>query len=268
MNRNLLTKFSLLAIASLAFGFSALAQTAATPAAAPAASAAATPSSDQILDKYVNAIGGQAAWQKLNSRVSKGTIDIPAMGVSGTVEIHEKAPDSMIAVVNVAGSVFERGFDGTVGWSDDPMNGQRTLSGAELEDSKRQADFYHQLDIRKHYSKLVVTGTEKVGDHDAYVIEATSASGDVDKMYFDTQSGLLVRAVTNIHSAQGPTVVEAELTDYRDVDGIKLPYSVHQQTAQSSYTITFTEVHHNVPLADSQFAKPAAEAPATAPAAH
>jgi hypothetical protein len=63
-------------------------------------------------------------------------------------------------------------------------------------------------------------------------------------------------------------VVEAELTDYRDVDGIKLPYSVHQQTAQSSYTITFTEVHHNVPLADSQFAKPAAEAPAAAPAAH
>ncbi len=263
-----LTKFSLLAIASLALTVSALAQTAATPATPPAASKsdAATPSTDQVLDKYVNAIGGQAAWYKLTSRVSKGTIDIPAMGVSGTVEIHEKAPDSMIAVVNVAGSVFERGFDGTVGWSDDPMNGQRTLSGAELADSKRQADFYHQLDIRKHYPKLVVTGTEKVGDHGTYVIEATSPSGDVDKMYFDTQSGLLVRAVTNIHSAQGPAVVQADLTDYRDVDGIKLPYAVHQTTAESAYTITFTEIHHNVPLADSQFAKPAAEAPA--PAAH
>jgi zinc protease len=268
MKRNLLTKFSLLAIAGLALSFSAPAQTAATPAAPAAASKpdGATLSTDQILDKYVNAIGGQVAWQKLNSRVSKGTIDIPAMGVSGTVEIHEKAPDSMIAVVNVAGSVFERGFDGTVGWSDDPMNGQRTLSGPELEDSKRQADFYHQLNIRKHYPKLVAAGTEKVGDRDTYVIEATTPSGDVDKLYFDTQSGLLLRAITNIHSAQGPAVVQAELTDYRDVDGIKLPYSVHQTTAQSSYTITFSEIHHNVPLADSQFAKPAAETPA--PAAH
>jgi len=260
MKRNFM-KFLILAIASLALTFSSFAQATATPAAAPAASKpdAATPSTDQILDIYVNAIGGQAAWQKLNSRVSKGTIDIPAANLSGTVEVHEKAPDSMIAVVNIGGSVFERGFDGTIGWSDDPMNGQRTLTGAELDDSKRQADFYHQLDIRNHYPKLVVTGTEKVDDHDAYVIEATSPSGDVDKMYFDAQSGLLVRAITNVHSAQGPAVVQADLSDYKEVDGIKLPFTVHQSTAQQAYTITFTDVHHNVQLADSQFAKPAAQ---------
>src|SRR5271156_4038595 len=243
-------------IGILALSFATFAQ-APTPAPAASTSAAALPSADQILDKYVAAIGGEAAWHKLNSRVSKGTIDIPAMSLSGPVDILEKAPDFSLATVNIGGAVFKRGFDGTAAWSDDPQNGLRTLSGAEAEDAKRQADFYHQVSMRKYYSKWNVSGTLKIGDHDAYAVEATSTAGDLDKMYFDTQSGLLVRAITTVHSPQADQVVEADLSDYRDVDGIKLPFRVHQSTTQADYTITFTEVHQNVDLAEGQFAKPA-----------
>src|SRR5580704_2547944 len=127
-------------VAILAMSFAAFAQTQApvTTTQAPAASgtAAALPSADQILDKYVAAIGGDAAWHKLNSRVSKGTIDIPAVNLSGTVEVHEKAPDFSLAVVSIAGGTYQRGFDGTIAWADDPQTGLRTLSGAEAEDSK------------------------------------------------------------------------------------------------------------------------------------
>ena len=252
-------------IAILAMSFTAFAQAPATttqaPATAPAvtSSAAALPSADQILDKYIAAIGGEAAWHKLNSRVSKGTIEIPAMSLSGTVEVHDKAPGSSLAVVSLGGATFQRGCDGTTAWSDDPQNGLRTLSGAEAEDSKRQADFYHQINMRKYYSSWKVTGTEKIGDHDVYVVEATSLAGDVDKMYFDTQSGLMLRAITTLHTAQGAAVIQSELSDYRDTDGIKLPFSVHQSSAQTEYTITFSEVHHNVDLSDGQFAKPAAQ---------
>ena len=252
-------------IAILAVSFAAFAQAPATttqaPATAPAVSspAAALPSADQILDKYIAAIGGEAAWHKLNSRVSKGTIEIPAMSLSGTVEVHDKAPGSSLAVVSLGGATFQRGCDGTTAWSDDPQNGLRTLSGAEAEDSKRQADFYHQINMRKYYSNWKVTGTEKIGDHDAYVVEATSLAGDVDKMYFDTQSGLMLRAIITVHTGQGATVIQSELSDYRDTDGIKLPFSVHQSSAQTEYTITFSEVHHNLDLSDGQFAKPAAQ---------
>jgi zinc protease len=255
-------------IALLALSFATFAQAPApapattTQAPAASSSAAALPSADQILDKYVAAIGGEAAWHKLNSRVSKGTIEIPAISLSGPVEIHEKAPNFSLAVVNLGGAVFQRGFDGTDAWSNDPQNGLRTLSGAEAEDSKRQADFYHQLNMRKYYSNWKVTGTEKIGDHDVYASQATSSSGDVDKMYFDTRSGLLVRAITTVHSPQGDTVIQADLSDYRDTDGIKLPFSVHQSSVQADYTITFTEVHHNVDVSDGQFAKPTAQSAA------
>lgn len=232
-----------------------------TPAtgAAPAA-AAAVPSADQVLDHYVNAIGGRAAWTKLNSRVSKGTIEIPAMNnLSGTVEIHEKAPNSMLAVITLGGAVFEQGFDGTTAWSNDPQNGVRVLTGAELDDAKREADFYHPLDLKKLYAKMTVTGTDKVGDRQAYVVEATAVGGDPDRMYFDTESGLLVRAVNHRHTPDGVAVFQAEVEDYKDVDGVKLPFTVHQTSAESAFTIRFTEIHHNVQLADGQFAKPAAE---------
>ncbi|MFZ3214629.1 MAG: hypothetical protein WA192_01075 [Candidatus Acidiferrales bacterium] len=251
--------------------FPAYAQDAAKPAAqtAPAATPAAapTPTADQVLEHYVQAIGGRAAWLKLNSRVSKGTIEIPAMNnLSGTVEIHEKAPDFMLAVINLGGAVFEQGFDGTTAWSNDPQNGLRVLTGGELEDAKREADFYHPLELRKIYSKMTVTGIEKVGERDAYVVEAVRGSGEPDKIYFDTQTWLLLRSVNHRYTPDGVSEFQADVEDYTVVDGVKLPLTVHQSGAGSEFTIRFTEVHHNVQLADAQFGKPASEPPEAAPA--
>jgi zinc protease len=260
-------KVACLGLFCLVIGFSVQGQVTPTSTAKPASTSAPaagpTPTADQVLAHYVDAIGGRAAWMKLHSRVSKGTIEIPAMNnLSGTVEIHEKAPALLLAVIILGGATFEQGFDGATAWSQDPQNGLRVLTGAELDDAKREADFYHPLDLKKLYTKMTVTGTEKVGDRDAYVVEATPAQGDPDKMYFDTQNWLLVRSVNSRHTPDGVAVFQAEVGDYQDVDGVKLPFTVHQTSAESSFTITFTEIHHNVELADSQFAKPAAEPPA------
>src|SRR5271155_2386475 len=257
--------------------FTARAQDAAKPAAAPASTAraagatqasAAMPSADQVLDHYVQAIGGRAAWLKLNSRVSKGSIEIPAMNnLTGTVEIHEKAPNFMLAVINLGGAAFEQGFDGSIGWSDNPQNGLRELSGGELDDARREADFYHALDLRKNYTKITVTGIERVNEHDTYAVEAARADGAPDKMYFDMQSGLLVRSVKHRYTPDGVSEFQADVEDYTEVDGVKLPFTVHQSGANAAFVIHFTEVHHNLQLTDGQFAKPPAEPAADAPAA-
>jgi zinc protease len=230
--------------------------------------AAALPTADQVLDHYVQAIGGRAAWMKLNSRVSKGTIEIPAMNnLSGTVEIHEKAPNLMLAVINLGGAAFEQGFDGNVGWSDNPQNGLRELSGGELDDARREANFYHAVELKKNYTKMTVTGIERVNEHDTYVVEATRAEGAPDRMYFDTQTGLMVRSVNQRYTPDGVTEFTADVADYTQVDGVKLPFTVRQTGASATFIIRFTEVHHNLLLTDSQFAKPPAEPPAETPAA-
>ncbi len=250
--------------------FSARAQDPAKPAAAPASTTqatAATPTADQVLDHYVQAIGGRAAWMKLTSRVSKGSIEIPAMdNLSGTVEIHEKAPSLMLAVINLGGAAFEQGFDGTTAWSDNPRDGLRVLTGGELEDAKREANFYHPLELQKNYTKLTISGIERVNEHDTYVVVAMREKGAPDKMYFDVQSGLLVRSVNQRYTPDGLTEFQADVEDYTALDGVKLPFTVRQSGGGSAFVIHFTEVQHNVQLTDAQFAKPAAEPAADAPA--
>jgi zinc protease len=229
---------------------------------------AAMPTADQVLDHYVQAIGGRAAWLKLNSRVSKGSIEIPAMNnLTGTVEIHEKAPNFMLAVINLGGAAFEQGFDGNIGWSNNPQNGLRELSGGELDDARREANFYHALELRKNYTKITVTGIERVDEHDTYALEARRAQGVPDKMYFDMQTGLMVRSVNQRYTPDGVTEFTADVDDYTEVDGVKLPFTVRQTGASATFIIRFTEVHHNLQLTDAQFAKPPAEPPAETPAA-
>jgi len=226
------------------------------PANAPAA---ALPSSDDVIRHYVQAVGGAEALKKFTSRQIIGTLEIPRMSVSGTLESHEKAPNKMMSVVVVAGATFKRGFDGTIGWADDPQNGLRDLTGDELTDTKREADFYRPLDLQKIYSKISVQGTDKVGDHDAYVVEASTGSGDPDKLFFDKTSGLLIHSVLTQHTPQGAVTVEEDLGDYQDADGEKIPFTIKQSTPQIEFTIKISEVHHNVQFDDAQFAKPAAE---------
>src|SRR5581483_4430444 len=162
-------------VASIAIGFVAPSyaqtQSKTTKNAPPTIANSAQPSVDKILNHYVKAVGGRSAWEKLKSRTSMGTIEVAPAGLGGTVVIHEKAPNKILTIIIVSGSAFRQGFDGSVGWAEDPQSGVRDQSGAELAEAKRQADFYSPLDVKQHYSKLTLLGTEKVGDHDAYVIE-------------------------------------------------------------------------------------------------
>src|SRR5215469_3346630 len=146
--------------------------TSAPDAKSAAGNSASPPTAEQILDRYVKAIGGADAWEKLNTRISTGTIDVPSWNLTGLVVVKEKAPNFGVFTVNFNGAVFQQGFDGTIGWDADPQNGIRERSGDELQETKRGADFYHPLDSRKIYSKLTVAGAEKIDGRDAYVVEA------------------------------------------------------------------------------------------------
>jgi zinc protease len=230
----------------------------ATPAASVSAPTAPALTADQILENYIKAIGGRENWKKLTTRISTGTIDVPAMNLSGLVTVREKAPNRSIFTVNFNGAVFQQGFDGTIGWSNDPQNGLREQTGEELAETKRDSDFYHPLDLKQMYSKITVAGTDKIDDREAYVVEASSGDLGTDKIYFDAQNGLVLRIVGQHHTVDGPATFTEDFSDFREVDGIKLPYTVRQESPSSTFTIKFTEIRHNEAIEDASFAKPAA----------
>lgn len=220
----------------------------------------AQPSVDKILDHYVEAVGGRVAWQKLKSRVSMGIIEVASANLGGTVVIHEKSPNKILTIIIVSGSAFRQGFDGTVGWAEDPQTGVREQSGAELAEAKRQADFYSPLDVKQHYSKLSLIGTEKVNDHDSYVIEAALPEGGTpDKLYFDSDSGLPVRLVSQHHTPEGASQFQEDFSDYRKVDDVILPFQITQTGAESSFIVKLDRVQQNIELDDGEFSKPAVQ---------
>ncbi|HXX71477.1 MAG TPA: hypothetical protein VEI55_04230 [Candidatus Acidoferrum sp.] len=239
----------------LALASSARAQTPAKPVAGPTE----TPTVDQILDRYLKAEGGRAAFEKLTSRVMTGTIEVPSMSLKGIVELHEKAPDRSLGIIIINGAAYRQGFDGSSGWTDDPRNGLRDQTGAELAETRRESDFYHTLDLRKLYSKFTFTGKQEIGARQAYVLEAeVPEGGPPEKMYFDTTSGLLLRNTSQHHGPDGVSEFQQDYEDYREVDGIQLPETIRQTNEGTLVIITVAEYHHNVPLDDAEFAKPAA----------
>jgi zinc protease len=239
--------FCTVAVALLFFAGTAISQNASQ----------AAPTVDEIIDHYISAIGGRAAIEKVASRVSLGNIDVPSMHLSGTVMIHEKAPNKILQVVVINGNAFRQGFDGENGWTDDPADGERTLSGAQLAESRRDADFYHPLHLHQIYSDLKYVGTEKLDDRDAYVLQGTpDGESEPDKMYFDPQTGLIVRLVSHSHTPDGESTVTEDFQDYRKVDGLQLPYTVVQKGGSADFTIRIGELRHDVSLEDSEFAPP------------
>jgi zinc protease len=221
--------------------------------------AEAMPTADQIIEKYVQALGGKAAIEKLNSRASKSSFDIPAMGASGTVEAYEKAPNKSLAIITIPGfGVIREAYDGKMAWAEDPTMGMREKSGIELADTRLEAEFHKPIKLKQLFPTMTVKSKEKVGEQEAYVIEAKPTEGSVEKWYFDTQTGLLIRQDAERETPQGKMPTETYLSDYKEVDGVKIPHSVRVSNPTFVINIKTEEIKHNVPVDDAKFTKPAA----------
>jgi hypothetical protein len=230
------------------------------PPSTPKPAEATAPTIDQILDKYVAALGGKAALEKNTSRTIKGTMEIAAANLSGPFEVQSKAPNLWSLNLDLPGvGIIKRGYDGTVGYELTSFNGLREITGNELTTLKNEATFNRELKLKELYPKMEVKGKEKVGSREAWVVLATPASGKPDKFYFDAETGLLIRVDGERESSQGKLDVESHLDDYRAVDGVRMPHAIRQVSQMGEVIMKITEVKTNGPVDESRFKKPAAQ---------
>jgi len=211
---------------------------------------------DQVLDRYVKAVGG-AALQKITSLTARGTLEIADLNIKGSVAIQQKAPNKTLQVITLDQMGVQReGFDGTIGWAEDPQNGIREKTGAELAEARRSAMFPRELRLKEQYPKMAVTGRETVGAREAFIVTATPAEGEPLRLYFDVQSGLLVRQVAMRQGPEGATQVNVMYDDYRAVDGVQRAHLIRQMAPKFTAVIRISEITHNVALDDAIFRKP------------
>jgi photosynthetic reaction center cytochrome c subunit len=224
------------------------------------------PTAEQLLDKYVQAVGGAAAINKVTSRVMTGTIDFG--GKSLPIDIYSKDPDKRISFTHMPDGDSITAFDGRDGWLVSPGRpGAREMHGGELDAAAIDADLHLATHLKPMFKEMKVQGLEKIGDHEAYQVVGQSEGKPPLQLYFDEQSGLLVRLVRYADTALGLLPTQIDYADYRDTNGVKIPYRWTLARPSGRFTIQVSEVKQNAPVDDAKFAKPIAPAePAKGPA--
>ena len=220
----------------------------------PQKSVAELPTVDQILEKYVRAIGGKEALQAQTSRVMRGTITAPSVGGKGTVEIYAKAPNKQLTEtsLNLLGN-SRTGFNGMIAWEEE-RGDVKEAPGF----SKRDADFYLPMKLKELYPRIELKGKEKIGEHEAYLLEAPRG-GNPKRWYFDVETGLMLR--TEVRNAVGKVMEREDYFDYRAVDGVQYAFTVQGiDDNEVPFTINYTDIRLNVAIDDAKFDKPAAKA--------
>ena len=200
------------------------------------------PRVEEIINRYEAAVGGREAFEKLTSRVSEGAVEGAFAGTSvgGTFEQTEKVPGRLLTVIRMSEvGRMRRAYTGSYAYEQATLYGFRKMRGRELADIRVEADLRWPVRLREHYARLTYRGTHEVSGTEAHVVEAVPAGGTPTTLFFDKQSGLLVRRDT------------VTLEDYREVDGVRLPFL--QRGPQT--TMRLTSVRHNVAVADELFAE-------------
>lgn len=210
------------------------------------------PSVKKILDRYVQALGGEEALQKITTRIAKGS-RIGADGVLVPEEIYQKAPDKLLTITSYPAVVFSNGFNGTVVWGHSSREGATPLPDEILVQLKREAVFHKELKMQELYSELTVLGRASVRDSEAYVIEATPVHGAVEKLFFDVRTGLLVSRYVESNTALGKLPLQTDYQDYREVDGIKQPFLIYWSMPGRIWGRKIEEIKQNVDLDDAKF---------------
>ncbi|MFZ0821371.1 MAG: hypothetical protein WAM91_14985 [Candidatus Acidiferrales bacterium] len=225
----------------------------------PTVTRAQTPTVAAILEHYVNALGGRAAIQNATTRVSKGTIEVTGLDKVGIAESYAKAPNKYLTTVQLPGvGVFKHGFDGTSGWvSDpDPTKGLSDMGGEDLSSMRRAAEFYQPIKIAEVYTNLKLVGQQNVAGRPAYEIDADPGDGSIRRMYFDIESGLMVRNDEELDMPTGRASTLSYFEDYRDVQGVKHPFTIRQVQGETEATIHLVQILVNQPVDDAMFVKP------------
>jgi zinc protease len=221
------------------------------------ARAQAAPSAETVLDNYVKAVGGRAAFDKLNTRVAKGRIEMPAAGISMTLTVWVARPNKTRTLIesDIVGRI-ERGFDGSVAWELSTTGGPRVLDGAQLDDAVRDSRFDGLTGWREWVVKAENQGAADVEGKPAWKVLITPKRGATETLFFDQASFLLVKIEVTVNSAMGDVPTENFVGDYRDVGGLRLPHRIRQKAAGQELVTVLESITHNGQIPAGQFDLP------------
>jgi hypothetical protein len=213
---------------------------------------------DQILARYTEAVGGQAAIDRVTSYKTQGSFETSITRERGTFEAWGKDPNKTLSVIQFPRiGTLKKGFDGETHWVETPAGTFSDQSPEEMSEVEHDAEVYRAGRIKSLYQDMKLESKARLNGRDVYVIEGSPANGPAEKLFFDAESGLLVRwDMARKTPKRGNVFVKVHLDDYRDLDGVKVPFSVRFAFESFDFTIKVDDLQHNVSIDDAIFRKP------------
>jgi zinc protease len=212
-----------------------------------------------ILDRYVEAVGGRDAAERIQTYVLKGTFEMTGRPERLPVEVYFKRPDRSLMVIDLPGlGKLRRGQSGGAGWSQSPFGDVVEGTPGELREVERDHDIYGSTNLRALYREVRLESRGRLGGRDVFVVEGRPEKGPAEKMLFDAETGLLSRWDVVRRRPGQPTVhARISLDDYRDVGGVKVPFTLRYFFEPRELVLHLSEANYNVPLDDAMFERPA-----------
>jgi photosynthetic reaction center cytochrome c subunit len=229
--------------------------------------ATALPKADELLDKYLAVVGGAAAVQKITSRVQTGKLEAFG-GKTFPADVYSKSPGKRISYMHLQGGDSVTAFDGQHGWLSVPGRPAHMMSASENDAARIDADLQFAVHLKTLYPKFTVAESdEKIDGHEAYLVQGVEEGRAPLRLYLDKENGLLLRLVRYAQSPLGLNPTQIDYADYREADGVKVPFRWTVARPGNRFTIQVEQMKQNVPVDDAKFAAPPPPSPQQQPAA-
>ncbi|MBN2433009.1 MAG: hypothetical protein JXQ27_16175 [Acidobacteria bacterium] len=219
----------------------------------------ATPSAEAILDRYVEASGGQAAFDKIQNRIMKSSLEIVGAGISIDLTMYQAKPNKAYTLIDSAATgKMESGYDGETVWEISAMNGPQIREGKEKLTTESANIFDRDIYWRDAFSKVEYVGEDTVNDKPCHKVKMYPANGaDPQTVCFDAETHLAVKSETTIEGPMGTIQLVAYPSDYREVDGVKMSFKTTMEIMGQTRVLSITSMEHNVDMPADRFDLPA-----------
>jgi len=227
------------------------------------ASVANAPPAEQIIEKYVDALGGAAALAKITTRQVKGTINVSGRNLP--IEILTKVGAKQLTVIHLPNGDSVTAYDGTSGWIAATNRPVSDIPSVEVVSAQPEVDLQLPLDMKQLFSEIKPLAPETIGNRETYVVAGMNSGELAAKFYFDKDSGFLLRILRYTKSPLGRNPTQIDYADYRPQDGLKVPFQQTIARPNSRLTIQIEEAKFNVPVDEAKFARPGTPQAGTPP---
>lgn len=223
------------------------------------------PAAEEVVSRYMTALGGEKAIDGLKTKLAHGFQRVTAYGSSPgrtgvvddrqQIDILQAPPHELLSVVSSPRVKWTYAVDGETGW-ETVGTSIRPLDGEELQDARREADFFRYLKIAESYPRMVVLKMVRINGREAYVIGASALDGEAARLYFDAASGLLLRKAVEKRTVLGRLPDITDFDDYRLVSGVKFPFKIVKYEPPVTTTVDFSKIEVNAPMDLGRFKAP------------